>query len=556
MVGNGRARGSRRAAVTAVTVLAAGWVASPAEASGYVPVAIAGSTWAENAVSAWAAGDAASGLEVSYAGVGTTAGFQAFDSAAVDGAVLDQQFADGSFAAASARSHTLVPLAAGTVAFAYRIRSASGQVTGLKLSPSLIAKIFSRTVTTWNDPLIAAENPGTVLPALAIVPVVRADSAGTSDVVGRWLARTAPADWDRVCQAAGLAAGCAPGPSFPGNQGDMILSGAANTVNYVMQSYGNGAITFVESSYAEAAGAPTALVENATGTYQAPTDGDGAVALQSASVDPTTGAVDLDRAAASLDPRAYPVLTVSYLMAPTAPDTEFTLDKGTALRAFASSAVCLQQDIVARLGFVPLTGNVLDGALGALNRVPESPSGPTVPQNCADSGDTLAGSVPMPGGGPPGGPAVETLGTVLPAGALMISVSGNYLAVLPSPVLDDSGTVLRTSGEMTPWRVTDTRAGAPGWTLSGQVSDFSDGAGHGIDAGFLSWKPHVVGATGTTGIVAGPVVGAGTGGLKTPRVLATGTGLGSAEVGAELELDAPTTTVAGTYAAMLTVTAI
>jgi hypothetical protein len=56
--------------------------------------------------------------------------------------------------------------------------------------------------------------------------------------------------------------------------------------------------------------------------------------------------------------------------------------------------------------------------------------------------------------------------------------------------------------------------------------------------------------------VAGAVVDPGAGGLKTPRVLATATGLGSVMVGAELDLDAPTTTVAGTYSATLTVTAI
>jgi spore coat protein U-like protein len=38
--------------------------------------------------------------------------------------------------------------------------------------------------------------------------------------------------------------------------------------------------------------------------------------------------------------------------------------------------------------------------------------------------------------------------------------------------------------------------------------------------------------------------------------MATATGLGLAEVGAELNLDAPTTTVAGTYVATLTVTVI
>jgi hypothetical protein len=108
---------------------------------------------------------------------------------------------------------------------------------------------------------------------------------------------------------------------------------------------------------------------------------------------------------------------------------------------------------------------------------------------------------------------------------------------------------------MAPIQVTDNRAGAPGWTLSGQAGDFADGAGHTIDASSLGWFPHLIGGMGPT-VTAAPPIFRGTGGLKAPRTLATATGLGTAQVGAELDLDAPTTTVAGTYVATLTITVI
>jgi hypothetical protein len=45
-------------------------------------------------------------------------------------------------------------------------------------------------------------------------------------------------------------------------------------------------------------------------------------------------------------------------------------------------------------------------------------------------------------------------------------------------------------------------------------------------------------------------------GLKQARTLATGTGLGTTHLSAALTLNVPTTTVAGTYTATLTLTAI
>ncbi|MDQ1578072.1 MAG: phosphate transport system substrate-binding protein, partial [Microbacteriaceae bacterium] len=53
-------------------------------------------------------------------------------------------------------------------------------VTGLKLSSATLAKIFTLQVKTWNDPAIAAENPGANLPSSAITVVTRSDGSGTT----------------------------------------------------------------------------------------------------------------------------------------------------------------------------------------------------------------------------------------------------------------------------------------------------------------------------------------------------------------------------------------
>jgi len=161
----------------------------------------------------------------------------------------------------------------------------------------------------------------------------------------------------------------------------------------------------------------------------------------------------------------------------------------------------------------------------------------------------------------------ETITTTVTAGTLVISVPDSQVT-LPSPVMNPNGDLFTTSGALKPVTVTDNRAGNPGWTLSGQVSDFSDGGSHGINGENLGWSPNVVDHSPVQSLTLGAVVSPANGvamtdvnanGLKGSQVLATaaaGGGLGTAHLAAGLALNVPTSTVAGTYVATLTLTAI
>jgi hypothetical protein len=166
--------------------------------------------------------------------------------------------------------------------------------------------------------------------------------------------------------------------------------------------------------------------------------------------------------------------------------------------------------------------------------------------------------------------ASETVNTTVAPGTLTISVANTAPVVLPAPVLNAAATMLTTGGDINPVTLTDTRAGNPGWTLSGQISDFAGPGAASINGGNLGWTPKLVdngaGQTVTAGaavsaapgIAPGAVPAAGLG-LKTGRTLAqtaSGHGIGTAHVSATLALNVPTTTVAGTYSATLTLTAI
>ncbi|RFA19344.1 phosphate ABC transporter substrate-binding protein PstS [Subtercola boreus] len=68
-------------------------------------------------------------------------------------------------------------------------------VTKLNLSTETLAKIFSLAITTWNDPAIAADNPGVTLPSTAITTVARSDGSGTTQNFTNFLSASAPTVW-------------------------------------------------------------------------------------------------------------------------------------------------------------------------------------------------------------------------------------------------------------------------------------------------------------------------------------------------------------------------
>ncbi|MEV0680804.1 hypothetical protein AB0I60_30250 [Actinosynnema sp. NPDC050436] len=122
-----------------------------------------------------------------------------------------------------------------------------------------------------------------------------------------------------------------------------------------------------------------------------------------------------------------------------------------------------------------------------------------------------------------------------------------------------AGDHYRATGSINPVRVTDTRLGAPAWSVSAQVSDFTAGATS-FAGKNLGWTPAVTENTG--GAVAGAAVASGFDrgpGLSAPATLgsaASGHASGSAKLGAELELKVPSSVGAGRYSATLTLTAL
>jgi surface-anchored protein len=168
-------------------------------------------------------------------------------------------------------------------------------------------------------------------------------------------------------------------------------------------------------------------------------------------------------------------------------------------------------------------------------------------------------------GGPgPVPPQAQTITATLDedAGSLVVSVDPADRDVVMGPfALSGDGERWESEGELRPVRITDTRSTRPGWNVSGQVGPFRSGD-RTVGSEHLGWAPVVTEQSPGQGVVAGPPVAPGSAageGLSVGRGLASapaGSGLGTADAAGHLDLHLPTSTPAGTYTALLTLTAI
>src|SRR5579862_4721378 len=248
-----------------------------AAAASYVPISGAGSTWSYNAIHEWITDVAQFGMTVNYADVGSSTGRSEFAQGTVDWGASEIPYGvqDGNnYDPPPNRGYAYMPDTAGGTTFMYNLTIGNQRVTNLRLSGATIAGIFTNKITMWNDPAIAADNPGLTLPAIRIIPVVRSDGSGATAEFTQWMIATEGSDWTAYCAAVGRnpctqtsAYPLQPGTAMVGQPGDLGVAG------YVSQAQADGAIGYVEYSYALETGFPVAKVLNAAGYYTQPTTG-------------------------------------------------------------------------------------------------------------------------------------------------------------------------------------------------------------------------------------------------------------------------------------------
>jgi phosphate transport system substrate-binding protein len=314
-------------------------------------IAAQGSSAQANAINTWikAFQAACPDATVEYQSIGSGAGLRAFIAGTGDFAGSDAELTAADQPGADARCDTgraiHLPMVVGPIALAYTVAG----VDSLALSPSLLAKIFAGQVTRWNDPAIAGENPEVALPPTPIRTVHRSDGSGTTDSFTRFLA-AAPADWPFDS-----------GTTWPA-PGGTAEKGSDGVAAQVAQS--DGAIGYMEWSYAQALNLRTAKIGNKHGEFVALSTGAAAQAVADADIAGTGNDLRLKIAYTSPAARLYPIVLVTY---------EVVCERGTQpaaldlVKAFLTYAASKDgQESATRLGYSLLPERIRTGVTTAI----------------------------------------------------------------------------------------------------------------------------------------------------------------------------------------------
>jgi phosphate transport system substrate-binding protein len=171
----------------------------------------------------------------------------------------------------------------------------------LQVTGPVLAEMFMGKISKWNDPKLAALNPGKRLPDQTITVVHRADGSGTTFNWTDYLS-TVSKDWaDTVGRGAAVKW---PAPSSIGGKGNEGV--AANVTRTV------GALGYVEYAYAKKNNIAVMALQNRNGKYVMP--GDDTFAAAAAGADwfsvPGMGLSIVNQPGDA----AYPVTTASFIL--------------------------------------------------------------------------------------------------------------------------------------------------------------------------------------------------------------------------------------------------
>jgi phosphate transport system substrate-binding protein len=171
----------------------------------------------------------------------------------------------------------------------------------LRVSGPVLAEMFMGKISKWNDPKLAALNPGKNLPDMTITIVHRADGSGTTFNWTDYLA-TVSKDWlDTVGRGAAVKW---PAPTSVGGKGN---EGVAANVSRT-----KGSLGYVEYAYAKKNNISVMALQNKDGAFVMPGDETFSAAAAGAnwfSV-PGMGLSIVNQPGAT----AYPVTTASFIL--------------------------------------------------------------------------------------------------------------------------------------------------------------------------------------------------------------------------------------------------
>ena len=215
----------------------------------------AGATFPAPLYSKWASEyNKATNIKINYQSVGSGAGIKQIEAKTVIFGASDMPLTDDKLAASGLFQF---PTAIGGVVPVINLKGIEpGQ---MKLSGAVLADIFLGKINKWDDAAIKSLNPALALPDQAITVVRRADGSGTTFIWTNYLSKVSKEFKEIIGE--GTAVSWKVGAGGKGNEG----------VSAMVRQL-PGSLGYVEYAYVKQAKMNWVQVQNAAGTWTAPTE--------------------------------------------------------------------------------------------------------------------------------------------------------------------------------------------------------------------------------------------------------------------------------------------
>ena len=215
----------------------------------------AGATFPAPLYAKWASEyNKATNIRINYQSVGSGAGIKQIEAKTVTFGASDMPLTDDKLQASGLFQF---PTVIGGVVPVINVKGIEpGQ---LRLTGAVMADIFLGKITRWDDAAIKALNPSLALPDQAITVVRRADGSGTTFIWTNYLSKVSREFKDTIGE--GTAVSWKVGAGGKGNEG----------VSAMVRQL-PGALGYVEYAYVKQTKMNWVNVQNAAGTWVAPTE--------------------------------------------------------------------------------------------------------------------------------------------------------------------------------------------------------------------------------------------------------------------------------------------
>lgn len=277
------------------------------------------------------------GTKINYQSIGSGGGISQITAGTVDFGASDGIMTDAQIATASAAYGPVlaIPMTSDAVAVIYNITTTSGNVSGLKLTPDVLADIYLKKIINWSDARITSLNPGLKIPYAPIAVVHRSDGSGTTNIFTNYLSKVSDEWKTRVGNANSV--------NWPGDVGGSGNAGVAGQVQQIP-----GAIGYVGVAYALQNNLPYATLKNAAGNFISPSLASAAKASEGVTL-PDDMKIMLTNSA---NPDAYPIVGFTWMLVHV---NQTDKAKGVSLVKMLWWAIHDGQNYTTALTYVPLS---------------------------------------------------------------------------------------------------------------------------------------------------------------------------------------------------------